>query len=218
MATTGHTESRSRQKILEILKQRGELDAAALAEELNVSAMAVRQHLYALADEKLVTFGEQPRPMGRPAKLWRLTEAADRLFPDAHAALCIDLVAALGDTFGKKGMEKLVAARARRQLAEYQSKMPKRASLRKRLERLVEIRTEEGYMAELLEEENGSLLLVENHCPICDAASACVGLCAAELELFQELLGEKIEVERTEHILEGARRCAYRVGKRLAKK
>lgn len=38
--------------------------------------MAVRQHLYGLADEKLVTSEEEARPMSRPAKLWRLTPAA----------------------------------------------------------------------------------------------------------------------------------------------
>ncbi|MEM1241845.1 MAG: transcriptional regulator, partial [Cyanobacteria bacterium P01_H01_bin.26] len=34
---------------------------------------------------------------------------------------------------------------------------------------------------------------------------------ARELEVFQAVLGEHVEVERTEHILNGSRRCAYRV-------
>ena len=36
-------------------------------------------------------------------------------------------------------------------------------------------------------------------------------LCDAELELFQAILGEDVVIERTEHILLGARRCAYRI-------
>ena len=52
-------------------------------------------------------------------------------------------------------------------------------------------------------------MLVENHCPICAAATACQGLCRDELALFQKVLGPNVEVERTEHILAGARRCAY---------
>ena len=41
--------------------------------------MAVRQHLYALQQEKLVTAEERPVPIGRPAKFWSLTKEAERL-------------------------------------------------------------------------------------------------------------------------------------------
>jgi predicted ArsR family transcriptional regulator len=64
-------------------------------------------------------------------------------------------------------------------------------------------------MADSWEEADGSLLLVENHCPICAAASVCAGFCRSELETFRAVLGAK--VEREEHILLGARRCAYRI-------
>ena len=59
-------------------------------------------------------------------------------------------------------------------------------------------------------QEDGSYLLLENHCPICAAAEACQGFCRSELLLFRALLAPAT-VERTEHILDGARRCAYRV-------
>ena len=73
-------EPRTRRAILERLKQDGPQDAVGLAEELGISAMAVRQHLYGLQEEALVTFQEEARPLGRPAKIWRLTAAADRFF------------------------------------------------------------------------------------------------------------------------------------------
>ena len=43
------------------------------------------------------------------------------------------------------------------------------------------------------------------------AAAACQGFCRAELALFQAALGDGVSVERTDHILAGARRCAYRI-------
>ena len=89
--------------------------------------------------------------------------------------------------------------------------MPKRGSLLRRLEALANIRTGEGYMAEVVEDSDGSLLLIENHCPICDAARVCTGLCAGELEVFQTVLGSRVQIERGEHILEGSRRCTYRI-------
>lgn len=65
------------------------------------------------------------------------------------------------------------------------------------------------FMAEYEECEDGSFVLIENHCPICAAASTCQSFCRAELTVFREVLQAK--VERTEHILHQARRCAYRV-------
>lgn len=206
-----HDNPKTRRRILELLKQAGPQDATALAAECDVSAMAVRQHLYQLQDERLVTFEEEPRPKGRPAKLWRLTEAANRFFPDGHARLSVDLIASLSNVFGGDGLAKLVAERAKQQTADYRNRMPKRATLKRRLEKLAEIRTGEGYMAEVVPQSKGEYLLVENHCPICTAATACTGLCSAELEVFEAVLGEDVRIERTEHILEGARRCVYRV-------
>ena len=75
------------------------------------------------------------------------------------------------------------------------------------------IRTEEGYMAEVKPGGGGSFLFIENHCPICAAAAECQGFCVAELELFRKVLGPGFRITREEHILSGARRCAYRVSR-----
>jgi predicted ArsR family transcriptional regulator len=59
--------------------------------------------------------------------------------------------------------------------------------------------------------EGAGYLLVENHCPICVAATACQGFCQTELETFRQVLGPDVSIERTEHIVQGDRRCAYRI-------
>ena len=69
-------------------------------------------------------------------------------------------------------------------------------------------------MASVADDARGSFLFVENHCPICAAAAACQGLCRSELAIFRAVLGTEFTVERVEHILAGARRCAYRIGRR----
>jgi predicted ArsR family transcriptional regulator len=202
---------RTSRALVHLLKQEGPMDAAQLASRVRLSAMAVRLHLYALQAEQLVTYQEEARPVGRPAKLWRLTPAADRLFPEGYAELALSLVSSIGKAFGKAGLERLLAIRTRTQVAEYRRQMTGAGSLRKRLKALAAVRTAEGYMADVEAQSDGAFLLVENHCPICAAAVACTGLCAKELEVFQTVLGEGVEVSRTEHIVAGARRCAYRV-------
>jgi predicted ArsR family transcriptional regulator len=203
----------TRQAVLDLLKRGGPKDAQALAGALGVSPMAVRQHLYALQAEGLVAHESERRPLGRPAKLWRTTPAADRHFPDAHAALATDLLGAMAEAFGRGGVERVVSARARRQLEAYRRAMPRGAALRRRLDALAALRTAEGYMAEVQPAGGGAYLLIENHCPIAAAAAACRGLCGSELEVFRTVLGEGVTVERTEHVLAGGRRCAYRVAR-----
>jgi predicted ArsR family transcriptional regulator len=210
--TTPALEPRTRRGLLERLKQDGPQDAGALAGELGVSAMAVRQHLYALEKEGLVGFEEQARPVGRPAKLWRLTPQADRFFPDGHADLTLSLLAAMREAFGDAGLEKLLTVRTAEQIAAYRRRVDRAGPLEARLQALARVRSEEGYMAAVeTVEEGGGFLFVENHCPVCAAARTCQGLCASELEVFRQVLGPDVSVERGDHILAGARRCAYRV-------
>ena len=69
-------------------------------------------------------------------------------------------------------------------------------------------------MAEVRDADDGSFLLIEHHCPICDAAQSCQAFCSTELELFEDALGPGATVEREEHLLSGGARCVYRVRQR----
>ncbi len=204
------TSTRTRHQILNLLKRTGALDSAQLAAQLGVSAMAVRQHLYELQEQGLVTYHEQAGTVGRPAKQWQLTAAAAPFFPAGYAELTVSLLGSIQEAFGQAGIDKLLAIRMNQQVASYQARLNNDQTLRQKLETLAQIRSQEGYMA-AVSEQDGDLLLVENHCPICEAAKSCVQLCNRELETFQAVLGKGVTVQRTDHILAGARRCAYRV-------
>src|SRR6516162_7513976 len=109
----------TRHEILKFLKTEGPADAATLGGHLRLTAMAVRQHLYELEDQKFVVAEERPVPLGRPAKYWQLTAKADRLFPQAYAELSLSLIDAVGRAFGERGVQKVIAARYKNQVATY---------------------------------------------------------------------------------------------------
>src|SRR5262249_23888040 len=111
--------------------------------------MAVRQDLYELQREKLVTAEERPVPLRRPAKHWQLTREADRLFPDAYAEVALALIGAMGQALDGPTMQKVLDARAEAQRAAYAKRIPTRAPLAAKLRELARVRTEEGYMAEV---------------------------------------------------------------------
>jgi predicted ArsR family transcriptional regulator len=202
---------RTRKAITDILKRDGAADAAKLASLLELTTMAVRQHLYALQEDGIVHYREEARPMGRPAKLWELTPAANKLFPDGYADLTVSLIESMKEAFGEAGLEKLLEVRNKKQLEYYKSCIPEDKTVPGKLQLLADIRSKEGYMAEVLEQADGEYLLIEKHCPICEAAAACTGLCQNELNIFRHILGEQVKVERVEHILAGKSRCIYNI-------
>jgi iron-sulfur cluster biosynthesis transcriptional regulator SufR len=202
--------SRSATRLLHALKAAGPQSAAVIARRLGVTSTAIRQHLAKLQAEGLVAFEDQAAGVGRPRRRWHLTEKGHGRFPDSHAGLALDLIQSVGQIFGEEGLDRLISAREQASLELYSARLGS-GDLRQRLRRLAALRSEEGYMAEVAVASDGSFLLSENHCPICVAARACQGLCRSELALFRAVLGPGVEVERTEHILAGARRCAYRI-------
>jgi predicted ArsR family transcriptional regulator len=204
-------ERRTRRAIVKLLKTEGPIDSSQLAKRLGLTPMAIRQHLYALQSEGLVMAEERPVPVGRPAKFWQLTREADRLFPEAYAELSVALIDAMQDTFGAEGLNRVLVSRCARQRTDYARRIRTGDPLEKKLRELARVRTEEGYMADVRREQDGSYLLIESHCPICAAANACQGFCSTELDLFRSVLGSGVKVERVEHIVSGDRRCAYRV-------
>jgi predicted ArsR family transcriptional regulator len=197
-------------RILLLLKTRAPLTAAALARQIGITPMGVRQHLARLALDGLVAHVDERRSVGRPKRHWQLTAKAHARFPDSHAQVTIELLGAVEKLFGEAGLDRLIAERERETLERYRLALARSKSLAARVRALARLRSEEGYLSECRGEADGSFLLVENHCPICAAARACQGFCRSELDIFRAVLPDST-VERVDHILAGGRRCAYRV-------
>ncbi|MHA6692131.1 helix-turn-helix transcriptional regulator [Devosia sp. A449] len=199
------------ERVLMALKMHGALSSAALGSLLGTSGEAARQQLARLAEEGLVAATSEARGVGRPTQSWSLTPAAQSRFPDTHAALTVQLLGIVRDTLGEGALNALIAAREAETRASYEAELADRTSLRDKVAALADLRSAEGYMADWQEQPDGSLLLVENHCPICAAATACQGFCRAELDVFRAVLGPQTQVVRNEHIVAGARRCSYSI-------
>ena len=198
-------------RILFRLKTRGPQVIAELGTAFGVTSEAVRQLLVKAEADGLVTYEDRREGRGRPKRFWRLSAAGHARFPDRHSDLTVSLLDAVMAEFGAEGLDRLIARREAEQRAAYRAATAAAPSLPAKVARLAELRDREGYMAEWRTEDDGTLTLVENHCPVCAAATACRTLCRSELAIFRDVLGDGARVERTDHILAGARRCAYRV-------
>jgi predicted ArsR family transcriptional regulator len=197
-------------RLLGVFKRRGPQGIADIAAVLGITNEAARQQVARLAADGLLAADTERRGIGRPTRLWHLTAAGHARFPDTHAELTLRLIDAVRSDLGEAALDRLIRVREADTLQVYRDALAGARSLADKLARLTEIRSREGYMAEWRTDGAGFLLL-ENHCPICAAATACQGFCRSELDVFRAVLGPDVMVERTDHILAGARRCAYRI-------
>jgi predicted ArsR family transcriptional regulator len=201
----------SKRRIVDHLKREGGCTTADLAAVLGVTTQAVRAQLTELETQGLVvaeTIATGAR--GRPPQGWALSSRAMDLFPDRHGELAVELLDAIRATSGDEGVAAVLAQRERAQLEAFGRAVPPGSDLGTRVELLARHRSDQGYMAEVLA-EGDDLLLVEHHCPVCAAATACQGLCANELDLFRDAVGPGADIERTQHLLSGGERCVYRI-------
>jgi len=202
---------RTADRVLMLLKTRGAQTTRALAAALDITVPGVQQHLSRLEADELVRSSQSAGGVGRPALLWTLTERAAKRFPDTHAELTVTLIESIRRSLGEAALEAVIAEREASARERYRAHVGATRTLKTRLKRLAELRSDEGYMAEVERSADGTWIICENHCPICAAAQSCRGFCRHELDLFRDVLGADVAVERTEYLLDGGRRCAYRV-------
>lgn len=206
---------RTADRLLMILKTRGAQTTRLLADALEISVPGVQQQLNRLEVDGMVESRRNSGGVGRPALSWSLTESALAKFPDTHAELTVTLIESIRRSLGDAALEAVIAERETSSRERYRDGLAGIKTLKTRIKRLAELRTAEGYMAEVERLPDQSWVLAENHCPICAAARSCQGFCRHELDLFRELLAPEATVERVEYILTGGRRCAYRIRPRL---
>jgi predicted ArsR family transcriptional regulator len=195
-------------RLLFELKTRGPATTRDLAARVRITRQAAREHLKKLGEAELVDYTKASAGVGRPGHAWSLTQKGHGRFPDTHAQMTVELIGSIRAEFGEQGLDRMIARREQATVAKYEEVLLGAETLAERVDRLVRLRSLEGYMSDSTRCDDGSYIIIENHCPICAAATSCQGFCRSELALFERLLAPA-RVRRSEHLLAGSRRCSY---------
>lgn len=214
MTTSGLTSTK--QNILQTLLRHGQAAAGLLAQELNLSTQAIRRHLNELEAEGLIEYQSVQQGMGRPQHLYELSSAGrDRLSPQKYSEFAVSFLDTLAETAGKEQVSKVLEKQWQRKAAEYRTRLGS-GNLKQRIAKLVQLRQEEGYMAELHQaspQKKQQFVLVEHNCAISDVAESYPSICGHELEMFAAVLPDCV-VQRTQWINDGEHRCGYSIEKK----
>ena len=215
MTTTGLPSTK--QNILYALLKQGRAAAQELSRDLNLSTQAIRRHLNELEADGLIEYQSVRQEMGRPQHLYYLSSAGrDRLSPQKYSEFAISFLDTLAETAGVEQVSKVLEKQWQRKAAEYRDRLGN-GTLEQRIARLVQLRKEEGYMAELhylsSQDRDRRFVLVEHNCAISDVAESYPSVCGHELEMFAAVLPDCL-VQRTHWINDGEHRCGYSIEKK----
>jgi DeoR family transcriptional regulator, suf operon transcriptional repressor len=201
-----------RRNVLYAVRRRGEATAEQVAETLGMTVSGARQHLSALVDIGLAEAHEAPEPTGKRGRrtlVYSVTRDGDALFPKAYGELTNELLGFLDDE-APATVNRLFARRRDARTANALDRLATVEGLEARVDELTRILDEDGYLASWTAQPDGSFLIVEHNCAIWAVATRYGQACSSEIEFIQTVL-EPAHVERTSHMIDGDRRCAYRV-------
>ncbi|MCA9868923.1 MAG: ArsR family transcriptional regulator [Anaerolineae bacterium] len=199
----------TRLRILEILKEQGDLTVAEMARQLGMAPVSVRHHLDVLQGEQLICSPSVRRrgTVGRPRQIYALTEAANAYFPRNHGILAGKLLEEMKGVLSPGELQALFERLADSMAAEARP-LPADATMKQRVERAVEFLNEKGYLARY-ELVDGQYMLYTLNCPYQGIAEQHRELCGMDKRLLDRLIGAAPTV--VTRMSEGACNCAYRV-------
>ena len=204
-------EASTRDAALTVLLRRGQATAAELAEQLQVSVQAMRRHLRSLEEEGLVEASCSGEGPGRPSNRWQLTTKGQGQFPDGSEDFALSLLESMAGSLPPGTVQELLEQQARDKAEAYRRQLGV-GSLQQRLERLVELRRREGYVAECCS-DGDSWVISEVHCSVMRIAEQFPCVCDQELQLLRQTFPD-CQVERVHWRLEQGHSCGFRLSPR----
>lgn len=205
-------DGRTRHAVARLLLEQGPIAAVAVAEELGLSAPAVRRHLDALVAEGEAYTRDSSargrRGRGRPAKLHLLTEQGRARFGHAYDDLAVAALRFIAENDGEHAVRSFAERRMANLVGHHEEALATARGPAERTEVLANALTREGYAASTRHVGSGEQLC-QHHCPVAHVAADFPQLCEAETAAFAEVLGT--HVQRLATIANGDAACTTHV-------
>ncbi len=200
-------------QIIEALKRSDGMPISDLARELGMSYMGVKQHCLKLVEKGYLEEWRIPRgrkEIGRPEKLYRLTDRCDELFPQAGVSLSLSVLANVRDLYGEAAPEKLLLTYFRDLQKGWQPKVRKGKSLVEKATRLTDLRDQAGWFSRCYYRPETGFRIEEFHNPMAPIYAVYPSAIRMELQMIEQLLGSK--VHRADiSVGKGRRRTVYEI-------
>lgn len=195
----------TREVILEAIKQSNEATVESLATAADVSPVTVRHHLNSLQAVGLLETRSVRRKVGRPYYVYSLSDKGHELFPQRYVRLSSRLLDELKENFPSGTVRKLFK-NVTEQIADDHRKEFEGLPLEERLDYLIDLLAEEGFLASW-ESLGESYTLTEYSCPYYSVGQKHDEVCDFDRQLVEIVL--ETEVEQESCMLHGDTCCQF---------
>jgi predicted ArsR family transcriptional regulator len=199
----------TRQRILEILREKNRATVQQLGEDLGLTPVTIRHHLDVLRGEGLVDAPQALRRSGpgRPQYAYGLTEAAADYFPKNYHSLANLMLDEIRERAAPGELEQIMAGVAQR-MAEH-APSPGQKSPQKVLKDAVRFLNGQGYAACWEQGSDGDYVLHVHNCPYKRVAQVHDEVCTMDVHFVSRLIG--VAPQRLSRMADGDECCAYLV-------
>jgi predicted ArsR family transcriptional regulator len=178
-----------------------------LAKAVKINPISVRHHVTKMQAEGLVDAAEERHGVGRPRRVYFLTEAGRERFPSRTIRFTNQLLAELRQQMPAEDFGRLFARMAEGIADQYATAQDlSDLTLRERLALIKEWLSKEGYSVQV-QRGDKEIVIKETSCPYYYVGQTHGEVCAIDKALIAKVLA--IEPERTSCLLTGDNHCTY---------
>jgi len=191
--------------LLDLLRVRGPMGVAALAEAIDVTPTAIRQRLMRMLAQGLIRREVVRAGRGRPKHIYRLTDRGLRLTGSNFTDLALALWQEIGQIEDHQLRAEMIG-RIAKTLAESYADQIQGETTAQRMESLGALLAERRIPVSV-ENLAHKVVMTAHACPYPNLAEQDRSVCNMEKRLFSELLSHEIEL--TQCRLDGGKRCQF---------
>ncbi|MGD2157512.1 MAG: winged helix-turn-helix transcriptional regulator [Anaerolineales bacterium] len=201
----------TRKRVLKTLLTRQRCTINELADVVGINPISVRHHINKLEADGMVTSEEERHGVGRPHRLYFLTDKGMEQFPTRYLQLTIRLLEQIKETMPEPMVGKLFSQMAADMAEDYTSEADiDHLDTEERLDLLKTLLAEEGFTVEW-EQRGDHYHIREVSCPYYHVGQSHPEVCSVDQTLISTVLS--VPVEKVNCILNGDSYCTYVVPK-----
>ncbi len=199
----------TRERILRTLLESQRCTINDLAEAVGINPISVRHHIIKLEAQGLVSSEEERQGVGRPPKIYFLTDAGREEFPTRYLRLTNQLLDQLKATLPPATVNQLFANIAENMADGYLGSVDlSQLTMEERLDQLILLLRQEGFTVEW-EREGDRYMIHEISCPYYHVGESHPEVCTVDEALIANLL--LVPAQRVKCVLRGDTHCTYLV-------